>query len=163
MSESRFSLESELPCVHCGTALHDEARFCFECGAPVVPELRLPDAPASAVEELRTAAYSPVSIPPICEDEVDAELQPGEPIEIESLRLDVVVEEVQIALDEDGAEAAQPDAKAITPPPPPRDTVGDPHGTVLAAGPERPMPFWPAPPKGDTVVAPPPTRPRAAG
>ena len=39
--------------------------------------------------------------------------------------------------------------------------VGDPHGTVVAMAPENPMPFWPAPPKGDTVIAPPPTGPDA--
>jgi hypothetical protein len=140
MPESRFSIESEQPCAHCGTPLHDEVQFCFECGAPVLPELVLPNAPVGADEELRTAAFSPVSIRP---KEVVAELQPGEPIEIESLDLGVVVEEVPINLDEDEPESAP-------------ERVADPHGTVVAMAPERPMPFWPAPPKGDTVIAPPP-------
>ena len=141
MPESRFSIESELPCAHCGTPLHDEVQFCFECGAPVLPELVLPNAPAGADEELKTAAFSPVSIRP---KELVQELEPGQPIEIESLGLDVVVEEVPISFDDDESE------------PEPARPVADPHGTVVSMAPERPMPFWPAPPKGDTVVAPPP-------
>ncbi|MCR9159553.1 MAG: hypothetical protein ACE37F_04340 [Nannocystaceae bacterium] len=142
MSASCPSNESELPCAHCETPLHAEVQFCFECGAPVLPELLLPRAPAGADEELRTAAFSPVSIRP---NEAEA-LAPGETIEIESIAKDVVVEEVPIDLDE-----LEADSAAARP-------VADPHGTVVAAAPDRPMPFWPAPPKGETVVAPPPVR-----
>lgn len=144
MPESRFSLETELPCTHCGTPLNEACQFCFECGAPVVPELQLPDAPPGAAEELRTASFTPVSIP-LHDD--DQGLQPGEPIEIESLRFDVVVDEIPIELDDDVEIEDVPGA------------VADLHGTVVAMAPEHPMPFWPAPPKGDTVIAPAPTRP----
>ncbi|MGH1341821.1 MAG: zinc-ribbon domain-containing protein [Nannocystales bacterium] len=167
MSESRFTLDpSEHPCTHCGTLLNDEVRFCFECGAPVVPEFNLPSAPAGALEELRTAAFSPVSIRPIEDDEG---LQPGEPIEIESLGFEVIVDEVAIDMadepdepkadgdvrgaSEDRLEAA--DAGSATDAP----TIEDPSGTVVAMAPEHPLPFWPAPPKGDTVIAPPPKGP----
>ncbi len=143
MPESRFSIESEQPCAHCETPLHDEVQFCFECGAPVLPELVLPNAPVGADEELRTAAFSPVSIRP---KEVSEELAPGEPIEIESLGLEVVVEEVPIDLEDDESE---PESRPTRP-------VADPHGTMVSMAPDRPMPFWPAPPKGDTVIAPPP-------
>ena len=122
MSDSRFSPESELPCTHCGTLLHDEVRFCFECGAPVVPELSLPAAPEGADEELRTAAFSPVSIRPIADD---PGLEPGEPIEIESLEFDVVVDEVPIVLDDEH------DDEIIEQPIAPQP-VADPHGTVVA-------------------------------
>lgn len=165
MSESRFSLEpSEPPCMHCGTVLNDEVRFCFECGAPVVPEFNLPSAPAGALEELRTAAFSPVSIRPI---EEDGGLRPGEPIEIESLGFEVVVDEVPIDMGEDDGEpeepsAAQDDEAAAKSPGLP--VIEDPSsGTVVAMAPEHPLPFWPAPPKGGTVVAPPPTAPAASG
>lgn len=146
MSESRFSLESDAdhpanePCVHCETELHPEVRFCFECGAPVVLSLRLPAAPASAEEELPTATFSAIKMPVVEDD-----LTPGEPIEIESLGLDVVVEEVRIELDEEAAEEVP-------------GRVADPMGTVVAIAPERPMPYWPAPPKGNTVVGKPPKR-----
>jgi len=110
----------------------------------VVPELQLPDAPPGAAEELRTASFTPVSIP-LRDD--DPGLQPGEPIEIESLRFDVVVDEIPIELDDD---AEIEDVPGV---------VADLHGTVIAMAPEHPMPFWPAPPKGDTVIAPAPTRP----
>lgn len=143
------SRSNEPPCVHCGTPLNEACRFCFECGAPVVPELRLPNAPPGAAEELRTAAFTPVSIP--LRDDEDAGLRPGEAIEIESLQLDVVVEEVPIELDDDTEIDDEP------------GPIGDLHGTVVAMAPEHPMPFWPAPPKGETVIAPPPTRPRVAG
>ena len=150
MPESRFSLETELPCIHCGTPLSEACQFCFECGAPVVPELHLPDAPVGAAEELRTASFSPVRLRL---RDGDPGLRPGEPIEIESLHFDVVVEEIPIELDDD---AEIEDAL-------PSGAVADLHGTVVAMAPEHPMPFWPAPPKGDTVIAPPPTRPRVAG
>ncbi len=122
MSESRTSNEFDAadpvtePCLHCKTDLPPEVRFCFECGAPVVPSVAIlaPDAQAS-----------------------QDGLETGECFEIESLGFEVVVEEVLVSDPED---------------------VGDPLGTVVAMAPERPLPFWPAPPKGNTVVAPPPKR-----
>lgn len=144
MSESRFSLESELPCVHCGMPLPCDSQFCFDCGAPVVPELCLPNAPPNAAEELDAASFSPLTMRGRRGDV--PELEPGEPIEITSLKLEVVVEEIPICFDDDDDE----------------QVVADPHGTMIAAAPDRPMPFWPAPPKGDTVVAPPPRRPHRA-
>jgi len=126
---SRSPQSREQPCIHCGTLLHAEVAFCFECGAPVVPMLVLPPAPGA-----------PVSIRP---QQSTTGLLPGETFEIESLGLEVVVEELDVDVEE--------------------GPVADPHGTVFAAAPERPMPFWPAPPKGETVVSAPPTRSRAAG
>lgn len=155
MSESRFPLEpSEPPCMHCGTVLNDEVRFCFECGAPVVPEFDLPSAPPGALEELRTAAFSPVSIRPI--EDGDG-LKPGEPIEIESLGFEVVVDEVPIDLGEDEEDPTDAPREAAAEPADTTPTIEDPCGTVVAMAPEHPLPFWPAPPKGGTVVAPPPT------
>jgi len=161
MSESRFPLEpSEPPCMHCGTVLSDEVRFCFECGAPVVPEFNLPSAPAGALEELRTAAFSPVSIRLVEEDEG---LQPGEPIEIESLGFEIVVDEVPIDMaDEESnpvGDKTAPDDEVVTEPVSLPMIEGPSAGTVVAMAPEHPLPFWPAPPKGSTVVAPPPTAP----
>ena len=162
MPEPVSTLEpSECPCTHCGTGLYDEVRFCFECGAPVVPELDLPCAPAGALEELRTAAFSAVSIRPIDDDEG---LEPGKPIEIESLAFEAVVDEVPIELeDEDDvevqAETEDSDAQPRLDP----GKIADPSGTVVAMAPERPFPFWPAPPRGETVLAPPPTAPTGMG
>ena len=144
---------SEAPCAHCGTALYDEVRFCFECGAPVVPELNLPNAPSGALEEFQTAAFSPVSIRPLEDDEG---LRPGEPIEIESLGFEVVVDEVPIDMDDDDV-TAEPAGVAG------HGTLQDPEGTVVSMAPEHPLPFWPAPAKGGTVVAPAPTASSVAG
>lgn len=141
--------------MHCETALHAEVRFCFECGAPVVPQLNLPSAPAGALEELQTAAFSPVSIRPIEDDEG---LRPGEPIEIESLGFEVVVDEVPIDLDDDD-DSEPADAEPADAPAP----IADSSGTVVAMAPEQPLPFWPAPPRGETVLAPAPTAPAALG
>lgn len=136
------SASTEQPCVHCQTPLHAEVRFCFECGTPRIPQFpQVPQVETAEhpLDDLRTAAFSPVSIPPNLE--ADHDLEPGEAIEIESL---AVVEEVPIDLD-DTPETDE-------------GQVADPHGTVVAMAPERPMPFWPAPPKGETVVAPPPRK-----
>lgn len=158
MSVSRLPLEPfEAPCVHCGTTLYDEVRFCFECGAPVVPELKLPHAPLRALEELRTAAFSPVSIRPI---EHDRGLRPGEPIEIESLGFGVAGDEVPIDLEDDDADDdADDDSEADGQRAEALAIIADPSGTVVALAPERPLPFWPAPPRGETVLAPAPCAP----
>lgn len=144
MSESLRPTEStERPCVHCETPLHAEVQFCFECGAPVATDVAAKD----TADEQPTAAFAAVSIPPpdalALEAQLEAQLhagslKTGESIEIESLGLEVVVDEVSIEIDEP-------------------EGVADPHGTVVSMAPERPMPFWPAPPKGETVVAPPPS------
>lgn len=169
MSESLSTLEpSERPCTHCGTGLYDEVRFCFECGAPVVPELDLPCAPAGALEELRTAAFSAVSIRPI-EDDDDDELEPGKPIEIESLAFDAVVDEVPIEIEDDEDGTGEDDGtlaetkNADVLPHSGAEHVADSSGTVVALAPERPFPFWPAPPRGETVLSPPPTAPSTVG
>lgn len=155
MSESLSTPEpSVCPCTLCGTALSDEVRFCFECGAAVVPELDLPSAPAGAREELRTPAFSSVRIRPV---EDDVGLEPGKAIEIESLAFKAVLDESPIEF-EDDEDDTRDDVEA------PQETedserVANPSGTVVAMAPDRPLPFWPAPPRGDTVLAPPPTAP----
>ncbi len=172
------------PCPHCDTPLHAAVKFCFECGAPVVPTMRLPDAPSPANDapvEHSTAIYEPVpedshtdvfdavpgvetrvetlDEPDIYNDEPDEyDLDTGdfdvveppdtswqwsrdEVLVLDSVDVEEVVEEIPIDMTDD-------------------DVVADPHGTVLAMAPEHPMPFWPAPPKGATVVAAAPTRPQ---
>ncbi|MEM6291302.1 MAG: zinc ribbon domain-containing protein [Myxococcota bacterium] len=169
------------PCPHCETPLHAAVKFCFECGAPVVPSFSLPVAPSPANDaplERATAIFEPVPEDPNTNvfdavpvevstqeademddgpDEYDLDtgdfdvVEPGphtswrwsrdEVLVLDEVETEEVVEEIPVEMTDD-------------------DVVADPHGTVLALAPERPMPFWPAPPKGETVIAPAPTRPK---
>lgn len=155
-------------CVECGTQLQMGARFCFECGTKVSA------ASPSCIEDGTTRALEAVS-GEVQTSGADFEIEvmecdrspdeswrrSGEDVlELEPVNASHTecVEEIPIDLDDedddedvdDEGEHAQVELRP----------VADPHGTVIAGMPERPMPFWPAPPPGNTVIGPPPRNAR---